>query len=306
MLATSSRHASSVLVVSRPVPHLAPRPVSACLPCMPFVSHRLIGSPSVRLIRSPTGSAACFIRLFFSSAHRLAPCLVSPGSPYHRQAGRGGDAILIGVVAAADGVERRRVLLACLGAMGGAARSSLFPISSAHPIDYGSRVLPSSYHPIDGEGAFFSFPPDSLPSALLGLLAVACSPVPGRGMWGLRHGLRQRACGLLDCVLIPPFRSLAPARSLAAICPPCRLRRCAYLGRCWAFDVLFWPLTCRRWHISIYALKWHPVASHGHFRRCCPLPFLASPRRLVLAPLPCCLFLLGCGVMTVGAGVFLR
>ena len=170
---------------------------------MPFVSHRLIGSPSVRLIRSPTGSAACFIRLFFSSAHRLAPCLVSPGSPYHRQAGRGGDAILIGVVAAADGVERRRVLLACLGAMGGAARSSLFPISSAHPIDYGSRVLPSSYHPIDGEGAFFSFPPDSLPSALLGLLAGACSPVPGRGMWGLRHGLRRRAAGCLLAFLVP-------------------------------------------------------------------------------------------------------
>ena len=48
--------------------------------------------------------------------------------------------------------------------------------------------------------SFFSLSPDPLPSALLGLLAWACSPVPGRGMCGLRHGLRRWACGLLACV----------------------------------------------------------------------------------------------------------
>lgn len=78
---------------------------------------------------------------------------------------------------------------------------------------------------------------------------------------------------------------------------PCRRFALFYPGRCVAIYGLFLPLSCRRWRILIYAIKWHPVASHGHFRRCCPMPFLGSPRRLVLAPLPCCLSLLGCGVM---------
>lgn len=105
-------------------------------------------------------------------------------------------------------------------------------------------------------------------------------------MCGLRYGLRRRACGLLACVPRLSFRSLAPARSLAAICPPCRRFALFYPGRCVAIYGLFLPLSCRRWRFSIHALKWHPVASHGHFRRCCPLLFLGSPRRLVLATLP--------------------
>lgn len=62
------------------------------------------------------------------------------------------------------------------------------------------------------------------------------------------------------------------------------VRSCS--GCCGAFYGLFYPLSCRRWRFSKHALKWHPVASYGHFRRCCPLPFLGSPRRLVLAPRP--------------------
>ena len=64
-------------------------------------------------------------------------------------------------------------------------RSSIVSLfsSSAHPI--GSAPAPfiiSSSHLIDGEGHSFSFSPDPLLPALLGLLALACSPVPGRGM----------------------------------------------------------------------------------------------------------------------------
>lgn len=57
------------------------------------------------------------------------------------------------------------------------------------------------------------------------------------------------------------------------------VRSCS--GCCGAFYGLFYPLSCRRWRFSKHALKWHPVAFYGHFRRCCPLPFLGSPRRLV-------------------------
>lgn len=39
------------------------------------------------------------------------------------------------------------------------------------------------------------------------------------------------------------------------------------------------------------------MASHGHLRRCCLLPFLGSPRRLVLASLPCFSPIPGCGVV---------
>lgn len=127
----------------------------------------------------------------------------------------------------ADGGGRRAWLFACLGAIGGAARSFLdrfsFPlIVSSNRRGPGSS--PSSHHLIDGGGVFFSFSPDPLPPTLLGLLALACSPVPGRGMRGLRHGLRRRACGLFACVLIPcAALSLPLVRSLLYdLCQSCR------------------------------------------------------------------------------------
>ena len=161
---------------------LGPFCVPACLSHMPCGPHRLIRPPRVPLL----ASSACL-------SHRLIgspSCLVSPGSLPHRQAGRGETTIDGGrhlvMWLAADGVA------ACLshgGDVGGAARrSSLLP---SHRL-----IIPST------TGGFFSFSPDPLPPALLGLLAVACSPVPGRGMCGLRYGLRRRACGLLACVLI--------------------------------------------------------------------------------------------------------
>lgn len=225
----SSYHASRGRLAARSVLRSAPRPVSrpvllACLirPCGP---HRFIRSPFPRRLAS------------FSSIHQLALCLVSPGSPSHRQAGRGDtigerrtdggrghDCLLAswrwtdgggclprmamggGRSSTADGCGRRAWLFACLGAIGGAARSFLdrfsFPIiGSSNRLGPGSS--PSSHHLIDGgEGVFFSFSPDPLPPTLLGLLALACSPVPGRGMRGLRHGLRRRAGRLLACVLV--------------------------------------------------------------------------------------------------------
>lgn len=109
-------------LVPRFVPRLALRPVSACLPRMSLGPHRLIRLSSHPLFPCPshplpTGSAACLIRSPLSSSHRFAPYLVSPGSPYYRQAGRGENAILIGGrTSAADG-GRWAVswLLACLG-----------------------------------------------------------------------------------------------------------------------------------------------------------------------------------------------
>lgn len=257
----SSHHASrgrlAARLVSRPVLRSAPRPVLlACLIC----PRCLIGS----LIRSP------FLRrlAFFSSAHRLAlasyrpaPRLIDKRNGAARTAGGGRCLVMrltagIGWRAAAACLPRMaigdgggwrtngggRLLLACLVAMDGAARSSLDRSSfhsSSHPI--GSAPAPfiiSSSHLIDGEGHSFSFSPDPLPPALLGLLAWVCSPVPGRGMRGVRHGLRRRAGRLLACVLVSRAAlSLPLVRSLLyALCRSCRsFLPGASLGVLWAF-----------------------------------------------------------------------
>ena len=87
------------------------------------------------------------------------------------------------------------------------------PISSAHPIGYDPPG-----HPIDGEGVSFPFRPT--PSRLLFSVCLpgACSPVPGRGMCRLRHGLRRRAGGLVRLLAIVPVPLSHCVRSLVAIC----------------------------------------------------------------------------------------
>lgn len=196
----------------------ASRPVLlACLirPCGP---HRL-ASPS----------AACFL-LVGSSARPLPriarlPVLSDKRDVAERSANDYWRAVIGDVRMAADGGRR---LLACLGAMDGAARSFLdrfsFPI-----IGSSNRLGPGSFHHLivpshRRGGVFFFFSPDPLPPTLLGLLALACSPVPGRGMRELRHGLRRRACGLFACVLIPcAALSLPLVRSLLYnLCQSCR------------------------------------------------------------------------------------
>lgn len=211
----------------------------------------------------------------------------------------------------ADGGGCGRGLLACLGAMGGAARSSLLPSHRLNLIGYGSRVIKSAWlpgHPIDGNGFFFfvSFPPDPLPPALLGLLALGLfpPPVPGRGGCagcGMACGGGRLAACLRSSSPVP----LSRCRSFAccyATHVARAVRSCS--GCCGAFYGLFYPLSCRRWRFSKHALKWHPVAFYGHFRRCCPLPFLGSPRRLVLAPRPLVSRPLPAAVSWRGAGVF--
>lgn len=121
-------------------------------------------------------------------------------------------------------------------------------ISSAHPIGSvpGLSAHSISHHLIDGEG--LSFPFRLTPSRLLFSVCLlgACSPVPGRGMCWLRHGLRRRACGLLACVFISRSAlSLPLVRLLLYV--PCRSCHCSYLGSCGAFYDLFLLLTCRRW-----------------------------------------------------------
>lgn len=145
----------------------------------------------------------------------------------------------------------RAALAACLPCGDGRGGSVIFSlISSAHPIGYGppgssnrfgSRVIPST-----GRG-FFSFSPDPLPPTLLCLLAVACSPVPGRGMCGLRPWLAV-AGGGADCLRSSSPVPLSRCRSFARCYMPCVAScRCSYPGSCVAFYGLFRPLICRRW-----------------------------------------------------------
>ena len=205
----SSRCVSRGRVVLRLVPRFA---LLACLIC-PRWFHWLIRSSLHRRLA------------FFSSAHRLAPCLVSPDSPFYptSETGRGENAIGCGRSSAMCG-WRRALLLACLGwrrllvsdgdgrrevidggwlrAAGvdvaaclprGDGRSGSivslivsFPLSSSHPIDsapaHPHHLIISSLTISSTGRPSFPFRPTPLPPALLGLLALACSPVPGRGM----------------------------------------------------------------------------------------------------------------------------
>lgn len=285
-------------LVPRFVPRLALRPVSACLPRMSLGPHRLIRLSSHPLFPCPshplpTGSAACLIRSPLSSSHRFAPYLVSPGSPYYRQAGRGENAILIGGrTSAADG-GRWAVswLLACLGwrrevigggwrragcllvlgrfALGCVAVSSAADgvgvgvaaclswrgdgwdgsvISSSHLIGSSNRLRfsPGSSHrlgswiiPSTGSWLLFHFSltPSRLPFSAC--LPGACSPVLGRGMCGLRHGLRWRAAGCLLAFLVPRSALSLPLVRLL-LCDPCRSCRSFLLGVLWGvlWDIL--------------------------------------------------------------------
>ena len=178
------------------------------------------------------------------------------------------------------------------------------PISSAHPIGSAPLAIPSSHHLIGGEGFSFSFPPDPLSPALLYLLAWACSPVPGRGMCGLRYGLRWRACGLLACVPRPPFRSLAAARSLVAICPvslvpfvPAR----GVVGRFMGYSARYLVGVGVSQNMPLNGILWLLTGIFGDVVRCLFSALLvvsSSPLCPCFPPSP------GGGVMTCGGRVF--
>lgn len=192
----------------------------------------------------PTGFAACLIRLSFSSAHRLAflpriarlpaPSTSGAGRNHNRRRGGGGEWLTAAAWLLAYPGWRREVIgcgwrraagvmallsvrgrPACLPSWRWTGRlGHLFsPISSAHPIGYDPPG-----HPIDGEGVSFPFRPT--PSRLLFSVCLpgACSPVPGRGMCRLRHGLRRRAGGLVRLLAIVPVPLSHCVRSLVAIC----------------------------------------------------------------------------------------
>lgn len=247
----------------RPSARLSARP--ACLPHMCSLrfssARRLIGSPFPRRLA------------FFSSAHRLALGSYRPGSPPHRQAGRGetktrstagigwrAAACLprmatgcCGRSSTADGCGRGRWrgVLACLGAMDGAARSFLdrfsFPlIGSSNRLGPGSFHHPISHHLIDGEEPSFPFRPT--PSRLLfsACLLWLVPPSPAGGCEGYDMGCGGwRLTGLLASRHAVPLSRCRSFARCYMICVNRAARSC--LGCCGAFYGLFCPLSCRRW-----------------------------------------------------------
>lgn len=230
------------LFAARPVSRLAPRPALLAYLICPAWSHRLIRLSShplvpARLIRSLRVPLLASSRSPLSSAHRLA--LASYRSAPRCIDKRDGEGTQSTAcchrMRMAAGAGRGCLLV--LGAIGGAARSSLLPISSAHPIGY-PPVIQSSHHPIDGEGP--SFPFRLTPSRLLfsACLPGLVPPSPAGGCVGCGMACDGGREGLFACLLSCSCRSLtAFVRSL--LYAPCRLRRCAYLGRCRAFHGLF-------------------------------------------------------------------
>lgn len=208
------------------VPPLGPSLGSFCLLASYALWPRcLIRSPFPRRLAS-SSSAGSSVRPLPRIAWLPAPFDKRDGA--EQSANNHWRAVIGDVRMVASGWRR---LLACLGAMDGAARSSLdrfFPHLIVSSNRRGPGSSPSSHHLIshhliDGE-AFFSFSPDPIPPALLDLLAWGCSPVPGRGMFGRRHGLRRRAGLLLACVLVSRAAlSLSLVRSLLYdLCQSCR------------------------------------------------------------------------------------
>lgn len=219
----------------------------ACLPYMPYVvssSHPLIISPARPRSSHPlpTGSAACVIP--FASPHRLigspfasyrpAPRIIDKRSGEKPQstAGvsrrvNGGGCLLASEMAGAAGDHRLRM------AGGSSLRGCDCLLASwrwtgrlGHLSSPSHRLIQST-----GWGLLFLFA-RPLPPALLCLLAVTCSPVPGRGMCGLRHGLRWRAAGCLLAFLVPRSALSLPLVRLL-LCEPCRSCRSFLLGVLW-------------------------------------------------------------------------
>lgn len=114
---------------------------------------------------------------------------------------------------------------------GGSVISSPHLIGSSNRL--GSRVIPST-----GRWFLFLFRPT--PSRLLfsACLPWLVPPSPAGGCVGCGMACGGGREGLFACLLSCPCRSLtAFVRSL--LYASCRLRRCAYFGRCWAFYGIF-------------------------------------------------------------------
>lgn len=200
-------------------------PPVVCSPLVSFIAPSL-GLPCLLAsYATPVSSAPHGVRCLpppFASPHRLIvsslPRIARLPVPSTSGAGRGRDRRRESR-RAADGGGRAVIvaglrLLACLGAMDGAARSSLFPISSA-------TVLGSSNHPIDGELASFPFrltPSRPLFSACLPWL-VPPSPAGGCAGCGMACGGGRAGCLLVFSSHVPLVRLLlyAPGSSLCVV-----------------------------------------------------------------------------------------
>lgn len=236
----------------------------ACLPHMPPLrfssAHHLIRSPFPRRLASS------------SSAHRLAPCLVSPGSPPHSTSGTGrherraiiywradggehrtdGGVCLLtsdgdGLRAVIDGGWLRAAGVAVCLPLGDGRSGSIVPQSflnrSSFPlIGSSNRLGPGSSHHliISSTGDESSFPfrltPSRLPFSVCLLWLVPPSPAGGCVGCGMACG-----GGRADCLLA--FSSPVPlsrCRSFARCYMPCVARAArSFLGRRWAFYGLF-------------------------------------------------------------------
>ena len=138
--------------------------------------HRLIGSPSASYRPAPrpirqAGLGGTKTRSAAADGERLLACSWDGDRRWRADGGwlawRAGCLL---VPLGGDGMER----LGCFSfpLIGSSNRRG--PSSSSHHL-----IISSSHR---RGGAFFSFSPDPLLPALLGLLALTCSPVPGRGM----------------------------------------------------------------------------------------------------------------------------
>ena len=210
---------------------------SSCVPSLlaylvpPCGSHRLIRHHGFRCLPHPLASPH---RLIDSPMPRIAWLPVSSTS----RAGRGRDRRRESR-RAADGGGRAVIvaglrLLACLGAMDGAARSSLLPISSAQSnrLRFPVWSIPSLIISSTGMGFLFPFRPT--PSRLFFSVCLPrlAPPSPAGGCVGCGMACGGGRRGLLACVLISRFAlSLPLVRSL--LYNPCRSCRSFLLGVLW-------------------------------------------------------------------------
>ena len=260
----------------------------------------------------PTGFAACLIRLSFSSAHRLAflpriarlpaPSTSGAGRNHNRRRGGGGEWLTAAAWLLAYPGWRREVIgcgwrraagvMALLSVRGRPAclpswrwTGRLGHLFSPHLIGSSNRLRsPGASH--RRGGGFFSFSPDPLPPALLGLLAWGLFPRPRPGdvsvaAWLAAAGGRTCSLACYRARVALSLRSFARCYMLRVACVV--VSTCGVVGRFTGYFVRLLVGVSVFKYMPLNRILWLLTGIFGDVV-CCPFSALSAASFPPLCP----------------------